>query len=89
MQITAVVSKCTKYEVVFCRNDFKICVVSITQKDFYQIWTVLSTSVVDRHRFDADSDPNVHVDADLDPDPDRQLLLLFTAKPAYDVFPFS
>jgi hypothetical protein len=30
------------------------------------------TSVVDRHRFDADSDavPTLHVDADPDPDPD-------------------
>jgi hypothetical protein len=27
------------------------------------------TSVVDRHRFDADPDPNFHVDADPDPDP--------------------
>jgi hypothetical protein len=25
------------------------------------------TSVVDRHRFDADPDPNIHVDADPDP----------------------
>jgi hypothetical protein len=28
------------------------------------------TSVVDRHRFDADPDPNFHYDADPDPDPD-------------------
>jgi hypothetical protein len=28
------------------------------------------TSVVDRHRVDADPDPNFHVDADPDPDPD-------------------
>ncbi len=78
----------------FARNYFEICLSSI-YKDFYQIWKALSTSVVDRHRFDADPypnrfdadpDPNVHVDVDLDRDPDRQFLLLFTAMP---VFHFS
>jgi hypothetical protein len=30
----------------------------------------LTSSVVDRHRFDVDPDPNFHVDAVPDPDPD-------------------
>ncbi len=35
------------------------------------------TSVVDRHRFDADPDPTFHFDADLNPDPDPDPTLRF------------
>ncbi len=50
------------------------------------------SSVVDRHRVDADPDPNFHVDADPDPGPDwigirnDPHFLVVTALPGYNVF---